>query len=135
MTPEAIAADAKRALLRASSVVVGGTVYVGRYTVRWDMVLTKHGDEGTFSSGKSRYNVVRLGKEIYVEASAATWKRFGSAAFGKRYGGIWVEGPIINRSLAAYLTFRRSGRSFEPPFRAGVVGVGLAGVSGDGDRE
>jgi hypothetical protein len=106
MTPNAIAAASIKALVRASSVRIRAAFkYKNGQTSLFNMELASNSrGKGTFFHDGFPLNVVRVGRYVYVEASAAAWKDFGDTAFAKHYGGVWLKGSATLGAGAFYGT-------------------------------
>ncbi len=114
MTPNAIAAASRKALLRASFVRIRGMFDEHGQTWRLNMELVANSSgKATFSKDGFSINVLLVGRYVYFQASAASLKHFGYAAFAKHYGGVWIKASATTGSAATYGTLMNKTKLFD----------------------
>ncbi|MFH7598316.1 hypothetical protein WDV06_24950 [Streptomyces racemochromogenes] len=99
-TPENIESQAKAAAGAANSVHLSGTLVSGGKTFTLDMRLKGDGGSGEVKSQSDTFQLLRVGEQLYLKASAAFWGKSDSAG---KLGDKYVKVP---ESDPAYKQFR-----------------------------
>jgi hypothetical protein len=68
-----ILADASRALRRADSVAIAGTVSRGTEQISLDIVVTHGSGGGTITAEGMTFQIITAPPDVYLKANAATW--------------------------------------------------------------
>jgi hypothetical protein len=94
-----VVADAQAAAKSASIVhVVGGGVDNGR-PIKLNLWIGDGKGKGHLEEGGLSFDLVRIGKTVYVKAGAAFWKRFGGAAAAALLHDKWVKAPTAQAQV------------------------------------
>ncbi|MEU3468903.1 hypothetical protein ABZ716_13420 [Streptomyces sp. NPDC006687] len=99
-TPEKIESQAKAAAAAAGSVHLSGTLVSGGKSFTLDLRLKADGGSGEVKSQADTFQVLRVGEQLYLKASAAFWGKSDSAG---KLGDKYVKVP---QSDPTYKQFR-----------------------------
>jgi hypothetical protein len=98
-TAARVVADARAAAKAASIVhVVGGGTDNGQ-PIKLDLWVGDGKGKGHLEEGGLSFDLVRVGKTVYVKGSAAFWKRFGGAAAAALLHDRWVRVPTTQAQV------------------------------------
>jgi hypothetical protein len=104
-SPSAIVAAATSAIDGVSTVHVAGSAVDNGTSLALDLHLVAgQGGEGTVTLGGLNFQFVVIGGEGYFKASAAFWKRYGSATIAQLVAGRWFKAPT-NGDFASFTEF------------------------------
>jgi len=102
-TAAQVVADAQAAAKGASIVhVVGGGVDNGQ-PIKLDLWVGDGKGKGRLAEGGVSFDIVRIGKTVYVKGSAAFWKRFGGAAAAALLHDKWVKVPTTQAQVQSII--------------------------------
>jgi ABC-type glycerol-3-phosphate transport system substrate-binding protein len=102
-TAAQVVGDARAAAKSASIVhVVGGGVDNGQ-PIKLDLWIGDGKGKGHLAEGGLSFDIVRIGKTVYVKGSAAFWKRFGGAAAATLLHDKWVKVPTTQAQVQSII--------------------------------
>lgn len=96
-----VVADAQEAALAAKLVHVVGTGVDNGQKLKLDLWIGKGKGKGHLEEAGAGFDVVRLGKTIYVKGSDAFLKRFAGAAAAQLLHDKWLKASSTSGQLAA----------------------------------
>ncbi|MFF4577352.1 hypothetical protein [Streptomyces sp. NPDC001389] len=97
-TPEKIESQAKAAATAANSVRLSGTLVSGGKTFTLDLRLKADGGSGQVKSQSDTFQVLRVGEQLYLKASAAFWGKSDSAGkLGDKYVKVPESDPTYKQ--------------------------------------
>ncbi|MEV7545443.1 hypothetical protein [Streptomyces sp. NPDC089915] len=97
-TPEKIESQAKAAAGTANSVHLSGTLVTGGKTYTLDMRLKADGGSGEVKSQADTFQLLRIGEQLYLKASAAFWGKSDSAGkLGDKYVKVPESDPTYKQ--------------------------------------
>ncbi|MDX2389862.1 hypothetical protein ACIPY6_20125 [Streptomyces sp. NPDC090054] len=99
---EKIEAQAKAAATAAESVHLSGTLVTGGKTFTLDMRLKSEGGTGEVKSQEDTFQLLRVGEQLYLKASAAFWGKSDSAG---KLGDKYVKVPENDPSYKQFRGF------------------------------
>jgi hypothetical protein len=100
--PAAIVAAAKTAAEGAATVRVAGSILVGRTPISLDMELVSgKGGQGRIVLDGVSIQLVEARTAVYINSSAAFYRRFTSPAVARRLAGKWLKGSARGAALGA----------------------------------
>lgn len=100
--PATIFADAKKATDNAKTVRLKGTVHTGGQDVRLDIVSGRQRGGGTIGVDGATFHVVVDPPDLYLKASASTWKQFtGSDAAVALLADRWLKTTTSDANYAS----------------------------------
>ncbi|MGW0392623.1 hypothetical protein ACWDYJ_17335 [Streptomyces sp. NPDC003042] len=99
---ETIEAQAKAAAAEADSVHLSGTLVSGGKTFTLDMRLKSDGGSGEVKSQEDTFQLLRVGEQLYLKASAAFWGQSDSAG---KLGDKYVKVPAADPSYKQFRGF------------------------------
>ncbi|MET9605716.1 hypothetical protein ABZZ17_11705 [Streptomyces sp. NPDC006512] len=102
LTAEKIEAQAKAAATAAESVHLSGTLVTGGKTYALDMRLKSDGGTGEVKSQEDTFQLLRVGEQLYLKASAAFWGKSDSAG---KLGDKYVKVPENDPSYKQFRGF------------------------------
>ena len=108
LTPEQVVVKARAAMIAAKSVRVKGNVVDGTEKLTFDMRLQKAGSvaAGTMTISGQGVELLRLGKIVYMKASAGFWKaQGGTAAAAAMFAGKYVKLPMTGADMQDFAQF------------------------------
>ncbi|MEU8435060.1 hypothetical protein AB0F18_19460 [Streptomyces sp. NPDC029216] len=97
-TPEKIEDQAKAAATAATSVHLSGTLVSGGKSFTLDMRLKADGGSGEVKSQADTFQLLRVGEQLYLKASAAFWGKSDSAGkLGDKYVKVPESDPTYKQ--------------------------------------
>ncbi|MEU3913765.1 hypothetical protein [Streptomyces sp. NPDC029721] len=97
-TPEKIESQAKAAAAAANSVHLSGTLVSGGKSFTLDLRLKADGGSGEVKSQADTFQVLRVGEQLYLKASAAFWGKSDSAGkLGDKYVKVPESDPTYKQ--------------------------------------
>ncbi|RKT06752.1 hypothetical protein BX286_4797 [Streptomyces sp. 3211.6] len=97
-TPEKIESQAKAAAAAANSVHLSGNLVVGGKPFTLDLRLKADGGSGEVKSQADTFQVLRVGEQLYLKASAAFWGKSDSAGkLGDKYVKVPESDPTYKQ--------------------------------------
>ena len=100
--PEAIVAAASSATTGARAVHIAGSVVSGGTPITLDMHLASgSGGRGQLSENGLSFQLINIGKTVYINASPAFWKHFGGTAAAQLLQGKWLKAPATDPSFGS----------------------------------
>lgn len=98
-----VVADARAAAKSASIVhVVGGGTDNGQ-PIKLDLWVGNGKGKGHLEENGLSFDIVRVGKTVYVKGSAAFWKKFGGAAAAALLHDKWVKVPTTQAQVQSII--------------------------------
>jgi hypothetical protein len=89
-----IAAAATSAVENASSVHVSGPIARQGFPTALDLTLANgKGAQGSMSAGSLSFQIVAVGKEIYINGSSSFWRRYANNSIAQLLTGKWLKAP------------------------------------------
>jgi hypothetical protein len=105
-SPEAILSAAGAAADGVKSVHVAGAIVSGGVPITLDLELVSgKGARGNMSQGGLSFQLVAIGKAVYINGSPAFWRHFGGAAAAQLFQGKWLKAPANTGGFAALTSF------------------------------
>jgi hypothetical protein len=99
---DAIVTSATSAIDRVSSVHVAGSVVSGGSPIKLDLnVVANKGATGTMSENGLSFQLIGVGKYIYINGSPGFWRHFGGAAAAQLFQGKWLKAPTATGNFAS----------------------------------
>ncbi|WCD88509.1 hypothetical protein KPP03845_104916 [Streptomyces xanthophaeus] len=102
LTAEKIEEKARAAATEAESVHLSGTLVSGGKTFTLDMRLKSDGGSGEVKSQEDTFQLLRVGEQLYLKASAAFWGQSDSAG---KLGDKYVKVPEADPSYKQFRGF------------------------------
>ncbi|MFJ3878762.1 hypothetical protein ACIPW5_15000 [Streptomyces sp. NPDC090077] len=102
LTADKIEGQAKAAATAANSVHLAGTLVTGGKTFTLDMKLKSDGGSGEVKSAEDTFQLLRVGEQLYLKASAAFWGKSDSAG---KLGDKYVKVPEGDPSYKQFRGF------------------------------
>ncbi len=102
-TPAEILAAARAAGARAATVHVAGSILSAGAPISLDMELVADkGGAGRLTLGGLDLQLIDVDRAVYINASAAFYRRFVGALAAKLLPGKWLKGPAARGPLASF---------------------------------
>lgn len=99
-SPDAIITASRQAALTATSLHVAGSVPASGAPTSFDLSLVAgHGATGSLTINRVRFDLIRIGRAIYVKGSPAFYRRFGRTA-AQLLVGRWLKGDATAGSFS-----------------------------------
>jgi hypothetical protein len=90
------------AIQGAKSVHVSGSLTSGGETITLDLnILSGVGAKGSMSQNGLSFQLIAVGKYIYINGSPSFWKHFGGAAAAQLFQGKWLKAPSGSGDFAS----------------------------------
>jgi hypothetical protein len=97
-----IVADAKKAAAGASSVHVSGTIAESGSQLKLDLTVSNAGKaKGTITTGGASFQLVRVGKTLYIKGTEAFYKKVGGSAAASLLAGKWLKVPTTSQQFSS----------------------------------
>lgn len=101
-SPTEILEATKTAASTATSVLIQGTIVTGGKPISLDMELLRgKGGKGTISQEGFTIQIVQTGGSVYINGSAAFYKRVSGSAAAALLQGKWLKAPANSGELAS----------------------------------
>jgi hypothetical protein len=101
-TAEQVVTDAQAAAVAARGVHVAGAITSSGVPLTLDLTLVKDaGATGSMSQAALKFEIIRVGDDVYVKGSDAFLRKFAGAAGAQLLHGKWLKGSASSGSLAA----------------------------------
>jgi hypothetical protein len=101
-TPDQIVNAASKALARASSMHVAGSIVSSGQPLALDLSLASgKGGRGQISVGGFVIKVIAVGKTVYLYGSQSFWQHYSGAAAARLLNGKWLKSPATGQ-LASF---------------------------------
>jgi hypothetical protein len=101
-SPEAIVSAAGAAIDGVQSVHVSGSLVSGGSPITLDLDLVAgKGGRGNMSEGGLGFQLVAIGKVLYINASPGFWRHFGGTAAVQLFKGKWLKSPVGANGVAS----------------------------------
>ncbi len=101
-SPDAIVSAAGAATDGVKSVHVAGSIVSGGSPITLDLDLVSgKGGRGKMSEGGLSFQLVAIGKAVYINGSPAFWRHFGGAAAVQLFQGKWLKAPANTGGFAS----------------------------------
>jgi hypothetical protein len=101
-SPADILAATKLASDGARSVHVAGSLVSGGSPITLDMnLLAGRGGRGQLSEGGLSFQLIQVGKTVYIKGSPAFYKHIGGTAAAQLFQGKWLKAPASNSDFAS----------------------------------
>ncbi len=98
----AIVSAAGAAMDGVKSVHISGSIVSGGSPITLDLDLVAgKGASGTMSEGGLSFQLVAIGKVVYINGSPAFWRHFGGAAAATLFKGKWLKAPASTGDFAS----------------------------------
>ncbi len=93
---------ATNAIQSAQSVHVSGSLNDAGQSIKLDLhILSGHGAEGSMSQNGLSFQLIAVGKYVYINGSPEFWKHFGGTAAATLFQGKWLKAPSSSSSFAS----------------------------------
>lgn len=132
-----ILSDARNAATSAGSVHVSGTVNQSGRVIGLDLDLKAgQGGKGSMTLNGSSFKLVRIGSELYINASAAFYHQVGvSGAALQVLNGRWLKSSVTGGDAASFAHFTDIGQLFSTLLPSGGALVkGGTATSANGQK-
>jgi hypothetical protein len=101
-SPDAILSDAKAAINGVKSVHVSGSVVSAGSPITLDLdLLSGQGGKGQMSESGLSFQLIEVGKSVYINASPAFWQHFAGSAAAQLFQGKWLKAPSSTPGFAS----------------------------------
>jgi hypothetical protein len=98
--PASVLLDSQIAASNARSVHVAGNIVSGGTPIKLDVSMARKNDaEGSMSTNKLSFNLVRVGDTLYIQGSDAFYKHFAGAAVAQLLHGRWMKASTTTGQL------------------------------------
>jgi hypothetical protein len=100
-TPAQVLKDATAAAHEASAVHVSGSIVSGGTPVTLDLTMVRGvGGKGSMTENGLQFELVRVGKTVYIRGSDAFYKKLAGAVVAQLLHGKWLKGATTSGDLA-----------------------------------
>ena len=101
-SPAAIVGAAVQAVGGVKSVHVSGSIVSGGSPIKLDLDLVAGiGGRGRMSTNGLNFQLVAIGKVLYINGGPAFWRHFGGAAAAQLFKGKWLKARASTREFAS----------------------------------
>jgi hypothetical protein len=98
----AILSSATNAIQGAKSVHVSGALNDGGQSIKLDLnILSGKGAKGSMSQNGLSFQIIAVGKYVYINGSPGFWKHFGGSAAATLFQGKWLKAPANSSDFAS----------------------------------
>lgn len=100
--PSDILSAASNAIQTAKSVHVSGQLNDGSQSITLDLrILSGKGAKGSMSQNGLSFDLIAVGKYVYINGSPNFWKHFGGSAAATLFQGKWLKAPAGTGDFAS----------------------------------
>lgn len=93
-SPDQIVSASGSAVTHAKSVHVSGTITTSGVPLTLDLsLLSGQGGRGSISEAGLSFQLVDVGRTVYIKGSPTFWQHFGGAAAARLIGDRWLKAP------------------------------------------
>lgn len=97
-SPGAIVSEANTAISHASAVHVAGSIANNKLPLTLDLSLVSgKGGMGRLSEGGLSFQVISVGKSVYIQGTRAFWSHFAGPAAANKFAGQWLKAPATGQ--------------------------------------